>query len=304
MSIVLKGFIFKVAGVAVTQRVSVHLHCFSLQVLWLTRKLQLSLLLPMPLLLWAWLSAFANTFAWHLTPTPENRALRILRFKPRTLNLICWLTPMAIFAVQLALANLWPVRHAAAKAATLHYDSLRRTLEPDSAELEAARQIGLRLMRVAEHYYQGMWAIWAFAYGGSWVIYSTYSILLLRQLGQQAALTQTFMSASPNLSTSLTTKPSYTEKGQTSPILPRSRSFRRASEKLMQAGNVKPSQISKRELLKRNTRLVALELVSFSIFTLAWCFLAIVKAALGYRILTNYKTGPITVVGELYESTV
>lgn len=258
----------------------------------------------MPLLLWAWLSAFANTFAWHLTPTPECRLLKLLRFKPRTLNIVCWLAPLVIFAIQLAVVNLWPIRHSSAKAATLHYETLRKTLDPTDPALETARQLGVRLMRRAETYYQGVWALWAFAYGGVWVVYTTYSFLLLRQLRQQAALTGGFLATSPKVSTIGRSATSHEKNDEMPAALPPSNSFRRASEKLRQAGNFEASRISKRELLKRNTRLVTLELVSFSIFTLAWCFLAIVKAAMGYKILNNYKTGPITVVGELYESTV
>ena len=187
----------------------------------------------------------------------------------------------------------------------MHYEGLKKTLDPDSAELAAARQVALHLMRKAETYYQGIWAMWSFAYGGSWVVYATYSTLLLRQLAAQAVLTGSFLSASPNLSKLSAPKPVLEKEGlPVQATLPASGSFRRASEKLLQVSNARASQISKRELLKRNTRLVTLELVSFSVFTLAWCFLAIVKAALGYKILNNYRTGPITVVGELYESTV
>lgn len=256
----------------------------------------------MPLLLWAWLSALNNAFAWHLTPIPECRLLKLLRFKPRTLNLICWLTPAVIFAVQLSLVNLWPVRHASARSATLHYEALQKELNADDPELEVARLLGVRLMHLAETYYKGVWAMWAFAYGSAWLVYTIYSALLLRQLGQQAALTGAFLTASPNLSKNGHAFPS-SEKSGSQPSLPHSSSFRRASEKLRQAGSFEGSRLSKRELLKRNTRLVSLELISFSVFTLAWCFLAIVKAALGYKILNNFKTGPITVVGELYEST-
>lgn len=91
---------------------------------------QLSLLLPMPLLLWgeavqsqascrveadlraclatAWLSAFANAFAWHLTPNTTCAVTRFFRLKPITLNLVCWVPPVLLFAAQMAVVNVWP----------------------------------------------------------------------------------------------------------------------------------------------------------------------------------------------------
>ena len=63
----------------------------------------------MPLLWWAWLSAFSNVFAWHMTPPSMSLAWRRLRFRPIVLNLVCWLTPMVVFAAQLAVVNVWPI---------------------------------------------------------------------------------------------------------------------------------------------------------------------------------------------------
>lgn len=77
---------------------------------------QLSLLLPMPLLLFAWLSACANAFAWHLTPLGHSKFQHRLRLRPMTLNLITWITPIFIFAVNLTLVILWPMIQQDAKA--------------------------------------------------------------------------------------------------------------------------------------------------------------------------------------------
>lgn len=85
---VLKAFLWQGSATAVIQR--------------------LSLLLPMPLLLFAWLSACANAFAWHLTPLGNSKMQHRLRLRPMTLNLITWITPIVIFAVNLALVILWP----------------------------------------------------------------------------------------------------------------------------------------------------------------------------------------------------
>jgi hypothetical protein len=87
----------------------------SFKIIMICQPVQLSLLLPMPMLLFAWLSACSNAFAWHLTPMGNSKFQHYLRFKPMVLNLITWITPFAVFAVNLVLVIIWPILQSDAK---------------------------------------------------------------------------------------------------------------------------------------------------------------------------------------------
>lgn len=145
----------------------------------------------MPMLIFAWLSACANAFAWHLTPLGNSKFQHRLRLRPMTLNLITWLMPIFIFAVNLVLVIIWPMLQADAKALKVQLSmsessqmSAKGTsadVTPSLARLEAILpdddpqldQLTLRYtrkLRQSEGIYQAVWAVWALAYGVCWMV--------------------------------------------------------------------------------------------------------------------------------------
>lgn len=304
---VLKAFLWQGSAVTVTQR--------------------LSLLLPMPLLLFAWLSACANAFAWHLTPLGHSKYQHRLRLRPMTLNLITWITPMFIFAINLTLVMIWPMVQKDARMLKARLIALEAILPDGAEEVDVLALQYKRKLRQAEGLYQAVWAVWALAYGVCWLIYTVYSSLLIALLGRQMKFitTTTAIPTDPQQAGSNVSTPGDTPPHSTSGMPPdqsqNGTSHRRgqSGDRKSLGGSVKRGStntlrfiasvgpemryISKRELLRKNTRLVIMELATFSVFTIAWWCLSITKASMGYRILTNPITGPLTVIGELFEST-
>jgi len=234
----------------------------------------------------------------------------MLRLRPRTLNIICWTAPVLIFAAELIIAMVWPVVNSDAKAHKLYLDSLLKAATTDDVAIAAAQKIADLSRKHAERIYQANWGIWAVAYAACWAVYATYSGLLIALLGshlesvdylsaqrgqqrQAQAEAETIKSEEGAKDTEAQAKRSLLSKrGSLSSLL----KIRSASSE--------DRYRSKVVVLRRNMRLVVMELVAFSIFTLCWCMLALAKAILGYKILNNHRTGPITVVGEIYVSTV
>jgi hypothetical protein len=250
----------------------------------------------MPLLMWAWLSAFSNAFAWHLTPPGSSRRLKYLRFRPLTLNIVCWTVPLVVFAAQLALVNLWPVKQGYANALSHELTALKMTLAASDPIFLEAKAKAQQATRDAEMFYQASWGVWAAAYGACWLvrnvlsasgtsfliddpflqIYAVYSSLLLALMGRQLLYVDTITSdwttqplhqTSTDSESEATNRRSFSER--TSNVFKRTSGatkdlFRRAST----GSEIKV--LSKRDLLKRNARLIWLEFFSFSFFTLCW----------------------------------
>lgn len=132
---------------------------------------QLSLLMPMPVLLWAWLNACTSAFAWHLTPPMTSCAVsRRLRLKPIVLNVIATVVPLLVFALQLALVIEWPILQQRYSDNLAVLTKLMGSLSPEDRLLVAAQaDTDVAFMR-AQGMYQTVWGIWAAAYGLCWLV--------------------------------------------------------------------------------------------------------------------------------------
>ena len=146
----------------------------------IARSGQLTVLLPMPLFLWAWLSAFSNAFAWHLTPPDSSKKMGLTRFQPFTINVICWTVPIAIFAVQIALISQWPIRQGIANRKADVLATLKLSRLPDDPYLKTAANAANTALRTAEIYYQAVWGIWAGAYGTCWIVRAATAAAFVR----------------------------------------------------------------------------------------------------------------------------
>lgn len=223
-----------------------------------------------------------------------------------TLNVICWVAPLAIFLIQLVIVGLWPIKVARSMQAAAAYAAAKGSLAAGDPRLQDALDAAYTAKRTAELYYQSSWGVWAVAYGACWVVYTIYSCLLLSLLSRQMAFvdtlgghgSQTGAPVSERSKEKETEEPDgHEEKGQAqSQSIARktSATFKHASSstlKLIRRSSGSDVQyISKRELLRRNSKLVAGELIAYSVFTLAWMFLAIVKAVMGeLTIISRWK---------------
>lgn len=130
---------------------------------------------------------------------------------------------------------------------------------------------------IASAFYQASWGMWAIAYGLCWVVYAIYGSLLLSLLGKQKE-SNNVLAGSPVARQEKVLEPVWREAHD----LPDRRSslydslIRTVQRKSISAAESVgfPAglhrSISRRELLRRNSRLVWLEMLTFSIFTLCW----------------------------------
>lgn len=134
---------------------------------------------------------------------------------------------------------------------------------------------------LAEQFYQASWGIWAAAYGLCWTIYATYSLLLLSLLYKQMRITDNMMTT-PKLqqpaahghilrhSTSSLFSGVVKLLPLHQPTTKGSSDSQTSSRDSSNPSNVVQRVLSRRDVFRRNTRLIYLELVSFSVFTLCW----------------------------------